>query len=161
MNKAVFAGTFDPFTVGHLDIIERTADKFDEVYIALLANPGKQSACFSIDERVELIRDATMSIDNVSIVAHEGLLVDLCHELNVSCVIRGLRDGADVAYERQLEAVNRRLAPDIETLYLLARPDIAYISSSLVRQLMRIGVSIDGLVPNAKHRILLKGNLSQ
>lgn len=161
VNSAVFAGTFDPFTVGHLDIIERIAGKFDNVYVALLVNPGKQRACFSVEDRIELIKDATKSFNNIKIVSHAGLLVDLCHELNASFIIRGLRDGGDVAYERQLEAVNRRLAPDIETLYLLARPDIAHISSSLVRQLMCIGVSIDGLVPNAKHRIFLKGNISQ
>lgn len=153
MRKAVFAGTFDPFTLGHLDIARRASKLFDTVYIAVMDNPGKKTARFTMNERTELIKDAVKDLANVETLNYDGLVVDLCRKLNADCMIRGLRNGPEIDYERQLEAVNRGICPDIETVFLLSKPEFAYINSSLVRQLMDIGIGIDSLVPNPKHNI--------
>lgn len=150
--NAIFAGSFDPFTVGHLDIVERISKQFEIVYVSILYNPGKDSALFSINEREELIRDATARLDNVKVTHFDGLLVEHARKLNAGCIVRGIRTGADVDYERMLESVNKKLS-DIETIYLLSKPEHAYISSSLVRQLMELKITIDDLVPNPNHRI--------
>lgn len=154
--NAIFAGSFDPFTVGHLDIVERISKQFEVVYVSILYNPGKDTALFSIDEREELIRDATVGFDNVKVMHFDGLLVEHARKLNARCIVRGIRTGADVDYERMLEAVNRKLDGDIETLYLLSKPEHAYISSSLVRQLMELNITITDLVPNPNHRIFIE-----
>lgn len=153
MSTAVFPGSFDPFTVGHLDIAERAASVFDRVYVSVFDNPGKKTE-FSLEERLELVRDAVKHIPNVTVDSSSGLLVDYCKKVCAGVIIRGIRSGADVEYESMLEAVNTRVAPEITTVYLLSRPEHAYLSSSLVRQLMKIGISIDGLVPDADHIIL-------
>lgn len=154
--KAVFAGSFDPFTMGHLDLVRRAAMQFDFVHIVILENPGKAEAMFSVGEREALITDAVSGIANVDVGHFTGLLVNEARILGAGCIIRGIRSGADVEYEDMLEQVNRRLAPEIETLYLISRPEYAYISSSLVRQLIRIGIGIQDLVPDAEHEIFKK-----
>ena len=153
MTTAVFPGSFDPITVGHLDIIKRAALVFDKVFVSVLDNPGKESD-FSVEQRLELIRDAISGIENVEACASSGLLVEHCRELGASVIIRGIRNGADVEYEATLEEVNTRIAPEIATVYLISKPEHAHISSSLVRQLIKIGISIEGLVPNADHILL-------
>jgi pantetheine-phosphate adenylyltransferase len=154
MSIAVFPGSFDPITLGHLDIVRRAAQVFDKVYVAILDNPGKEGERFSVEERLELIRDAIADIPNACADSSSGLLVEYCRSVGASVIIRGIRSGSDVEYEAMLEAVNTRIAPEISTVYLIAKAEHAYISSSLVRQLMDIGISIDGLVPNADHIIL-------
>ncbi len=154
--KAVFAGSFDPFTIGHLDLVQRISKQFEKVYISILYNPGKDSALFTISEREELIRDATAGMKNIEVTHFNGLLVDHAKYLGVGCIIRGIRTGADVEYERMLETVNNKLDSNIETLYILAKPEYSYISSSLVRQLMELNIDIDDLVPNSKHEIFLE-----
>lgn len=151
--KAIFPGSFDPFTIGHLDIVQRIAKQFEVVYVSILYNPSKHTSVFSIDEREELIRDAISGLDNVIVTHFSGLLVEYARSLNVDCIVRGMRTGADVDYERMLETVNRKLDSEIETVYLLAKSEHTYISSSLVRQLMEINVAIDDLVPNPNHHI--------
>lgn len=153
MTKAVFPGSFDPFTVGHLDIVRRAALVFDDVVVAVFDNPGKGTE-FSLEDRLTLIRDAVKDIPNVSVDSSSGLLVDYLRSIGANIIVRGLRNGSDVEYETMLESVNSRIAPEIPTVYLISRPEHAYISSSLVRQLLKIGISIDGLVPNADHIIL-------
>ncbi|MBO4848778.1 MAG: pantetheine-phosphate adenylyltransferase [Clostridia bacterium] len=153
MSTAVFPGSFDPVTIGHLDIVRRAAQVFDKVYVAILDNPGKGSE-FTVEERLELIRDAIKDIPNAVADASSGLLVDYCRSVGANVIIRGLRNGSDVEYEAMLEAVNTRIAPEISTLYLISKGEHAHISSSLVRQLIKIGIGIDGLVPNADHIIL-------
>ena len=153
MSAAVFPGSFDPITVGHVDIIKRAARVFDTVYVSILDNPGKGEQ-FSVQERLELIRDAIKDIPNAVAGAHSGLLVDHCREVGANVIVRGIRTGGDVDYEAMLEEVNTRIAPDITTVYLISKAEYAHISSSLVRQLIKIGISIEGLVPNADHIIL-------
>lgn len=153
MSTAVFPGSFDPITVGHVEIIRRAAQVFDKVYVSILDNPGKGSA-YTVDERLELISDAIADIPNAVADASSGLLVDYCRSIGAGVIVRGIRNGSDVEYEATLEEVNTRIAPEITTVYLISKAEYAHISSSLVRQLIKIGISIDGLVPNADHIIL-------
>lgn len=151
MSIVVFPGSFDPITVGHVDAIERVAPIFDEVYVLLLVNPEKSIPRFSVEQRVDLITDAVSHLSNVKVAYSDGLLVDYCRSIGASCIVRGIRNGNDVSYEAMLEAVNNRIASSIVTMYVLSKPEYAHISSSLVRQLMDIGIGIEGLVPNADH----------
>ncbi len=155
MSIAIFAGSFDPFTAGHLDIVQRAAPRFDKLYVSISRNPGKDRSRFTLEERLELIRDAVSGIENIEVTHFEGLLVDYCHEIGANSLIRSIRNGTDLDYERQLETVNRQLDPELETVFLLSKPELAYISSTLVRQLMDLGISIAELVPNANHTIIL------
>lgn len=156
MSIAVFAGSFDPFTIGHLDIVRRAAPHFEKIYIAIFKNPGKQNERFTPDERICQISDAVQELKNVYVTEFSGLVVDFCRSVGADCLVRGIRSGSDVDYERKLEQVNRKLAPEIETMFLLSRPEFAHISSSLVRQLMDINISIDGLVPDAEHIVFTR-----
>lgn len=153
MTTAVFPGSFDPITIGHVEIIRRAAEIFDYVYVSILDNPAK-SRRFTLEERLELIDDALKGIPNAASDSDSGLLVDYCRKKGINVIVRGIRNGEDVAYETMLESVNSRVAPEIKTVYLISKAEYAYISSSLVRQLIDIGISIDGLVPNADHKIL-------
>ena len=153
MTTAVFPGSFDPITVGHVDLIRRAAQVFDRVFVSILDNPGKEYE-FSLDDRLELIRDAVKDIPNVSVASSSGLLIDHCHEIGAGVIVRGIRTGGDVDYEATLEEVNTRIDPSISTVYLISKPEHAHISSSLVRQLIKIGIGIEGLVPNADNKIL-------
>ena len=157
--KAIFAGTFDPFTLGHLDIVNRAAKVFDFVHISILYNPGKDGELFTVSEREDLIRDAVSGIENVDVMSFDGLLTEHAKQLGAGCIIRGIRNGSDVDYESMLEQVNNRLAPEIQTLYMISDPKLAYISSSLVRQLISIGIDISELVPNAAHQAYRNHNI--
>lgn len=154
MSIAVFAGTFDPFTVGHLDIVKRVAPHVEKLFVAVSPNPGKADAMFSWDERIELIKSAVCGMDNVEVCGAEGLLIDFCHSVNADMLVRSIRNAQDVDYERQLETVNKQLDGSIETFYVLSKAETAYISSTLVRQLIALGISIDKLVPDASHPVI-------
>ena len=153
MSIAVFPGSFDPITIGHVEIIKRAALVFDKIYVSILDNPAKTRR-FSLEDRLELIRDAVKDIPNTVVDSGNGLLADYCRGVGANVIVRGIRNGSDVEYESMLESVNTKVAPDITTVYLISKAEYAYISSSLVRQLMDIGISIEGLVPNADHIIL-------
>ena len=153
MTTAVFPGSFDPITVGHVDLIRRAAQVFDRVFVSILDNPGKGYE-FSLEDRLELICDAVKDIPNVSVSSSSGLLIDHCHEIGANVIVRGIRNAGDVDYEATLEEVNTRIDPSISTVYLISKAEYAHISSSLVRQLIKIGIGIEGLVPNADHIIL-------
>ncbi len=163
MSIAIFAGSFDPFTAGHLDIVRRAAPRFDKLYVSVSKNPAKEQSRFTVSERLELIRDAVAGIDNVEVTAFEGILIEYCHTIGADSLIRSIRNGTDLDYERQLAEINLQLDPKIETVFLLSTPELGYISSTLVRQLMDLGISIEKLVPNANHTIILNklngGNL--
>lgn len=154
--KALFAGTFDPFTIGHLDIVTRAATHFDELFVSILYNPGKETRMFTVEQSEELIKEAVLDIPNVTVCHYNGLLVEQARLLGANCIIRGIRNGSDVEYERMLEAVNRKLDDKIETMYLLSKPEHSHISSSLVRQLISLGISIEDLVPNPYNVIYKK-----
>lgn len=154
MHIGVFAGTFDPFTVGHLDVVKRAVPHFDRLIVTVCVNPGKGDAMFSLEERKALIVDAVKDIDNVEVTMFGGVLIEYCRSVGASCLVRSIRSGSDVDYERMLESVNLRLDPGIQTFFLLSKPELAHISSSLVRQLIGLGIAIDDLVPNAENTII-------
>lgn len=149
LTKVIVPGTFDPITAGHLDVIKRAATLFDEVIVAVAQSEGKGGGpLFSIDERVALAREATAGLEGVSIKPFSGLLVDFAHEEGAAAVVKGLRAMTDFEYEFQQAMLNYHLAPDIETVHIMASPDHMYLSSSAVKEIGRLGGDISGLVPD-------------
>lgn len=144
--KAVYPGSFDPVTNGHLDIIERASRAFDLIVVAVVRNPAKD-AMFSIEERVELLSQVTAHLPNVSVGHFEGLLMDYMHLLNAKIVIKGLRAISDFESEFQMALMNRTLDSSIETMFMMTNSRYSYLSSSLVKEVARLGGSIDELVP--------------
>lgn len=143
--RMLYAGSFDPVTNGHMDIIERTARLCDELVVAVMHNPDKRGA-FAVSERVRLLEKACAHIKNVRVIAHGGLLVDCAREQGVSCVVRGVRPLGDFESEYQMAQVNRMLG-GVETLMMPTSESLASISSSIVRQIASFGGEIEGLVP--------------
>jgi len=143
--RAIYPGTFDPITMGHLDIIERSVKLFDEVIVAVLLNINKQPM-FSIEERVEMIRQV-VPWANVSVGAFEGLLVHYAIEQEAQVIVRGIRAVSDYEYELQMALMNRRLEPGVETVFLMAAEEYSYLSSQLIKEVFRLGGPINGLVP--------------
>lgn len=148
--RAIYPGTFDPITNGHLDIIERSAKLFDEVVVALLLNIEKQPM-FSTDERVAMIRDI-IGWDNVRVDTFEGLLVDYAVEKQAQVIVRGIRAISDYEYELQMALMNRRMEPRVETVFLMAAEENSYLSSRLIKEVFKLGGSITGLVPELVER---------
>lgn len=145
--RAIYPGTFDPLTNGHLDIISRASALFDEVIVALLVNPGK-NPMFTVPERVEILNEVLKpQFPSISIKTFEGLLVDYCRQREVNAIIRGVRSIKDYEYELPMVLMNRRLNPDVETVLLVASEENSYVSSSLIKEVFTLGGSIDGLVP--------------
>ncbi len=147
MNIAVYPGSFDPITCGHLDIIKRSASLFDEVVIAVLHNSSK-TPLFTAEERVELIKKATKDIPNCRAVKFDGLLVDFVKNLGAKVVIKGLRAISDFEYEFQMALLNKNLNPDIETLFMVTNANYSYISSSIVKEIANLGGDFGDLVPS-------------
>lgn len=152
---AVVPGSFDPITYGHLDIIERSSKIFDKLYISVLRNSSKQGL-FDIEERLELIRATTGSLDNVEVVSFDGLLIDFCHEVNARAIIRGLRAVSDFEYEMQLTSMNRKLDSSIETIYMMTNNNYSFISSSIVKEVAKYGGKIEDVVPPVVEAALAK-----
>ena len=146
MKKAIYPGSFDPVTFGHLDIIERSSKIFDEIVVAVLNNSQKNSL-FSADERVTMIRDLVKKYPNVSVVSFEGLTVDFAKEINANIVIRGLRAVTDFEYELQIAQVNHVENSDLETVFLTTALNYSYLSSSVVREFASYGGDIHKFVP--------------
>lgn len=153
MKKAVCPGSFDPVTNGHLDIVQRAAQTFDHVVVAVLPNPRKDPL-FSVEERIEMLREATSHLPNVSVETAAGLLVDFAREQGCQAIVKGLRPIQDFEYEWQMGMVNRDLDGGIETYFLMARMGYSYLSSSIVRELASFGRSLEGLVPPGVERRL-------
>lgn len=147
MKKAICPGSFDPVTNGHIDIIERTARTFDHVVVTVLTNPRK-NPLFTVEERLEMLREATAHIPNVSVAAASGLLVDFATEQGCQAIVKGLRPIQDFDYEWQMGMVNRDLDGNIETYFLMSRTEYSYLSSSIVRELASYGRSLAGQVPD-------------
>jgi pantetheine-phosphate adenylyltransferase len=145
MQRVAYPGSFDPFTNGHLDIVGRAAGLYDEVVVAVLVNSTKQGV-FTTDERVEMLREATKSYENVRVERFHGLLVDFCSAQRITVVVKGLRAVSDFEYELQMAQMNYRLAK-IETLFMAANPLYSFLSSSLVKEIARHGGNVNGLVP--------------
>lgn len=146
MNIAVYPGSFDPITCGHLDIIRRSSAMFDEVIIAVLNNSSKKPL-FSAEERVHLIEKSITDLPNCRAVRFDGLLVDFVAQQGASAVIKGLRAISDFEYEFQMALLNKKLNPDIETLFMVTNANYSYISSSIVKEIANLGGDFSELLP--------------
>jgi pantetheine-phosphate adenylyltransferase len=155
MKVAVYPGSFDPITCGHLDIIERAARLFDRVVVAVIHNPDKKPR-FTFQQRMEMIRRSVPHCPNVSVDSFNGLLVDYVRRQKGCAVVRGLRAVSDFDYEFQMALTNRRMAPGIETVFLMTDYRFSYLSSSFVKQIARHGGDVTGLVPPAVAKRLMK-----
>ncbi len=150
---AIYPGSFDPVTNGHLDIIERGTGIFDRVIVAVLVNVAK-TPLFTLQERLEMLRDATSRWRNVVIDTFDGLLVSYAAERQARVILRGIRAVTDFEYEFQMALMNRRLAPGIETVFMVPAEAYSYLSSSLVKEVVSLGGSVTGLVPPMVDRYL-------
>lgn len=147
MNRiAVYPGTFDPVTNGHLDLADRSRRHFDGLVMAVLANEGKEPL-FSVEKRLTLLREAVGTWDNVEVGSFDGLLVDYARRVGASVILRGIRAITDFEYEMQMAMMNRKLEPNLEAVFLLPSEAYTYVSSRLVREVARLGGSVDDLVP--------------
>jgi pantetheine-phosphate adenylyltransferase len=144
---AIYPGSFDPITNGHLDLIERGSRLFDRLIVAILQNEEKESPLFTVEERMEMLRDVVSGYSNVEIAHFHGLLVDYAAARGASVLLRGIRAISDYEKELQMALMNRRLRPEIETLFLMAGEAYSFISSRLVKEVIRLGGNIAELVP--------------
>lgn len=145
MRVAVYPGTFDPITNGHTDLVHRAARLFDRVVVAVAVSAGKKPIC-GVDERMALAREVLAGIPQVEVVSFDSLLVGFVRKIGAGIILRGLRAVSDFEYEFQLAGMNRRLAPDIETVFLTPAEQYSYISSSLVREIARLGGDVSEFV---------------
>lgn len=152
-NRAIYAGSFDPLTFGHLNIIERGAALFDELVVAVARNTSK-SGVFDTDERIAMIEEATQGWSNIRCDAFEGLLVNYARQIDASVLLRGLRSVKDFEYEFQMALTNRQLSGDIETVFLMTDGKYAHVASSLIREIVAMGGSVEGMVPPHIERAL-------
>ena len=161
MRRAVYPGSFDPVTFGHLDIIERSAKMVDELVVGVLHNSAKNSL-FSLDERVNMIRELTKDLPNVRVESFDGLLVDYMSQIDASIIVRGLRAVTDFEYELQIAQMNHVLKDDAETIFLITNLKYSYLSSSLVKEIASYGGDISKFVPEVlMDRIYAKYNVKQ
>jgi pantetheine-phosphate adenylyltransferase len=143
---AIYPGSFDPPTNGHLDLIQRGSRIFDELVVAILRNPEK-APLFSVSERAAMLQTLTEDYPNVRVDTFDGLTVDYAVKVNATCVLRGIRAVSDYEYELQMALMNRKLRPDLETVFMMPADKYSYLSSRLVREVAQLGGSIQGLVP--------------
>ena len=152
-NIAVYPGSFDPVTNGHIDLIQRSATIFDKVVVAILSNSGK-TPLFSVDERKEMLESAIRNIGNVVVTDFSGLLVDFAERIGASVIIRGIRAISDYEYELQMALINRRLSSRVETVFMLPAETYSFLSSRLVKEIASHGGAIGGFVPEDVERRL-------
>lgn len=153
MKRALTPGTFDPITSGHLDVIARASQLVDDVVVAV-ADSQKKGPLFTLEERVELVRQATAHLSNVRVEPFKGLLVDFAKELDATVVVKGLRAITDFEYEFQMTAMNYQLSPQLETLFIMSPPQYMYLSSSIVREISKMGGDIQQFVPPCVYEAL-------
>jgi len=153
--KAVYPGTFDPITASHVDLIERSRKIFDEVIVAVTNNPAKKPL-FSIEERLEFVRDAVRDFENVRVEAFDGLLVDFVTKAGGVAIIRGLRAVSDFEYELQMALMNRRLSQGVETVFMTPPDEYSFLSSTMVKEVASFGGPVKGLVPRKVAEALRK-----
>ncbi len=151
--RAVYPGSFDPPTLGHLDIIQRAAQLFDELIVAIAVNSQKQPL-FSLEERAEMLRECCTHLPNVRVATLEGLLVRFAQQAGACAIVRGLRAVSDFEYEFQMATMNRQLAPEVDTCFLMTHQQFAFLSSSMVKEVARLGGAVDAFVPpNVAHQL--------
>jgi pantetheine-phosphate adenylyltransferase len=146
--KALFAGSFDPFTLGHLDVVRRGLRLFDRVVVAIGHNPAK-ARTLSLEARVRVIELACATLQGVDVVSYQGLTVDFARRLGVTAMLRGLRNAQDLAFEEPLAQANARMAPEVETVFVLTDPGLAFVSSSLMREIHAAGGDVSAWLPPA------------
>jgi pantetheine-phosphate adenylyltransferase len=144
--SALYPGTFDPPTNGHLDLIERGAKLFDRLIVAILSNPVKDPL-FTVEERVEMLKESTAALKNVSVATFDGLMVEFARKQGAKAVLRGIRAISDYEYEFQMALMNRRLAPEIETVFLQPAGRYSFVSSRMLKEVFSFGGDVSGLVP--------------
>ena len=147
MSVALYPGSFDPITFGHIDIIRRASVLTEKLYVAVLNNSAK-SPLFTAEERVEMIREAVKDLPNVYVAAFSGLTIDFAHEIGADVIVRGLRAVTDFEYELQMAETNRKIAPDIDTVFLTTALEYAYLSSSITKEVAMYNGNIDDFVPD-------------
>ncbi|RMF95325.1 MAG: pantetheine-phosphate adenylyltransferase [Candidatus Schekmanbacteria bacterium] len=145
-NIAVYPGTFDPVTNGHIDIIERGLQIFDEVIVAVAVSTDKQTL-FPVEERIEMINSATEGLKNLRVESFDGLLIDFVKDVQAKAIIRGLRAVSDFEYEFQMAVTNRKLLKEVDTIFLMSTVKYSYLSSSIVKEVAKYGGDIEGMVP--------------
>lgn len=150
MSGAVCPGSFDPVTLGHLDVFERAAVQFDEVIIAVLVNPNKKGM-FTLEERIALIEESCRHLSNVRVESGRGLVVDFAKERGLTAIVKGLRTGTDFEYELQMAQMNRHVA-GIDTFFVATAPSYSFVSSSLAKEVASLGGDVSALLPEAVHR---------
>lgn len=155
MKVALFPGTFDPLTLGHLDLIKRGSALFDQLAVAVMTNQSKHPL-FTVEERVEQVKEATSGLANVSVITAEGLSVDLMNKIGADYLMRGLRNGNDFQYERDIAAMNNYLDDQCETVFFLAKPEYQHLSSSLLKEVTSAGGDISAYLPTNINEALKK-----
>ena len=160
MSVAIYPGSFDPLTNGHVDIIERGARLFDRIIVAMLINMDK-SPLFTLPERVEITREVFHDSANVEVDTFDGLLVDYARRRRATVIVRGLRAISDFEFEMQMALMNRRLNPDVETAFMMPAEQYTYVSSRLVKEIVALGGSVSGLVPPTVERRLREKKLAR
>lgn len=154
MRHAVYPGSFDPVTNGHMDIVERAIRMFDRLTIAVLTNPNK-TPMFTTENRMDMIREAVAPYHaDIRVDSFQGLLVDYARNIEAGVIVRGLRAVSDFEFEFQLSLMNRRLCPEIDTVYLMSAAEYTYLSSGLIREIATLGGDVTGLVPEVSARYL-------
>ena len=144
---AIYPGSFDPVTNGHLDLIHRGCKLFDRLVVAIARNPEKDDSLFSLEERIEMLKAMTEDLDNVTVDAFEGLLMSYCIEKNANAVLRGIRAVSDYEFELQMALMNRKIEPRVETVFMMPAEKYSYLSSKIVRDIASFGGPLTGLVP--------------
>jgi pantetheine-phosphate adenylyltransferase len=152
LNTALCPGTYDPVTIGHLDTISRCAAMFDEVVVAVVDDSFRKSVLFGVDERVKFLEESTEHMPNVRVVVMHNLVVELAREVGAHVLVKGLRAFTDFEYEFQMAQLNRKLDPNLETMYLMASPEYSFLSSSGVKEIARYGGNVSDLVPEVVAR---------
>lgn len=155
MKKAIFPGSFDPLTRGHMDIIKRASKLFDELIVVILNN-SKKTSMFTVEERIGFLQAATQDLDNVRVADYEGLTVEFARAVGACCMVRGVRSIKDYEYEMEIAAINQHIASEIETLILFANPQDSFVSSSAIKEMVAYGQSVEGLVSEEVYAALLK-----
>lgn len=148
MSIAICPGSFDPITLGHLNIIRRTAQIFDRVIVCIAVNSSKTAPMFSIEERADMVRRAVSKYPNVTVDTSDGLLAEYARQYEGAVVVKGLRAASDFDYEFQMNLINKKINPELETMFLTSSEKYTFLSSSIVREMAKYGANLEGLVPN-------------